>query len=112
LITIKAKAISTNVLWRGQKFKTKEYTAYEKMCLFLLPNKCEVPSGKLMLTLEFGLSNKANDASNCIKAFEDILQKKYDFNDKMVYKLIIEKVDVAKGQEYIKFKIEPYTTTT
>lgn len=108
MIQINIKPLSANILWRGRKFKTPEYTKYEKMCLLLLPKQYEVPNGKLILTFEFGLSNKANDSSNCVKAIEDILQKKYGFNDKMVYRLIVDKKDVQKGSEYIKFKIEPY----
>lgn len=41
-----------------------------------------------------------------MKPIQDILQKKYGFNDKDVMKAEVTKVIVPKGQEYFKFKIE------
>lgn len=90
--------------FRGRILKSKPYKQYEKDLLILLP-KIKVGSDKLSLTLEVGFSNKAMDIDNILKPFIDILQKAYEFNDKMIYKLSVEKKDVKKGEEYIKFKI-------
>ena len=76
--------------------------------LSLLP-KISIPKGKLTLTLEAGFSNKASDIDNFIKPFLDILQKRYHFNDKDIYRLIVEKTIVPKGKEYIKFAFEWWT---
>jgi Holliday junction resolvase RusA-like endonuclease len=111
---INIKPLSVNQVWQGKRFKTKAYKDYEQEAWYLLPNK-NIPKGKLHLILEAGLSSKNADIDNIAKPFIDILQKKYIFNDKMIYKLDLIKKDVKKGEEYIKFnfknleKIKPYT---
>lgn len=101
------KPLSVNRAWQGKRFKTKEYLQYEKHVLLLLP-KLIIPKGKLLLEISFGVSNKASDIDNPIKPFLDILQKKYNFDDKQVYKLIVNKEITPKNQEFIKFKITKY----
>ena len=75
--------------------------------MFLLLPPMLIPKGKLKLNLSFGLSSKQADIDNPTKPFQDILQKVYGFNDKMIYKLEIEKKDVKKGEEYIEFELTP-----
>lgn len=58
------------------------------------------------LSLVVGLSNMASDVDNVVKPFVDILQKKYGFNDKFIFRLIVEKKIVAKGAEFIEFYIK------
>lgn len=101
---IKIKPISVNDCWQGRRFKTPLYKAYEEEMLYRLP-KMKIPPGKLFLKIEVGFSNKASDIDNMIKPFLDILQKKYDFNDKNVYLVELAKEDVKKGDEYIQFDI-------
>ncbi len=104
--TIQIKPLSVNQAWQGRRYKTKEYLLYEKKVLLLLP-KMKVPKGKkLKVKFEFGISSKNADWDNPIKPIQDILQKKYGFNDKMVYKAKIIKKDVPKGKEYITFEIK------
>jgi Holliday junction resolvase RusA-like endonuclease len=67
----------------------------------------EVKSGKLSLFLRFGLSSKNADIDNPVKPFVDCLQKRYGFNDRHIYKLTVEKVDVKKGEEFIEFELKP-----
>ena len=67
----------------------------------------KVESGKLSLSICFGLSSKNADIDNPVKPFLDILQKRYGFNDRHIYQLHVEKVDVPKGSEFIEFTIEP-----
>lgn len=105
--TIKTKALSVNVCWQGKRFKTQKYKVYEQELFYLLP-KIDVPSGKLKVKIIFGLSSKANDIDNGIKPLLDIFQKKYLFNDKLIYKIEVEKIDVPKGSEYVSFLIEPF----
>ena len=101
---IDIKPLSVNDAWKGRRFKTKKYKAYEKAVLLMLP-KFEVPEGNLFLDLEFGLSSRAADIDNPIKCFIDCLQKEYDFDDNRIYELRVKKVIVKKGSEYINFNI-------
>ncbi len=98
------KPLSVNQAWQGKRFKTPEYRVYEKTVLYLLP-KLEIPEGKLKIRFEFGVSSKNADWDNPIKPIQDILQKKYGFNDRLIYDARVLKVDVKKGEEYVKFEI-------
>jgi len=102
---IDIKPLSVNQAWKGKRYKTDKYKKYERICLLLLP-KLDVPKeGKLKIELVFGFSSKSSDWDNPIKSFQDIAQKKYGFNDSRIYKATVEKVDVAKGKEFIEFSI-------
>lgn len=71
-----------------------------------LPDSINIPNKeKLRLYLEFGVSTKLADWDNPIKPFQDVLQKKYDFNDNRIYEATVKKVVVKKGEEYVKFRI-------
>jgi Holliday junction resolvase RusA-like endonuclease len=104
---IRIKPLSVNQCWQGRRFKTPTYKKYERDLLLLLP-KLNVPKIKLSIKIEFGFSSKLADIDNPLKPFLDILQKKYDFNDKDIYKIEVEKKEVKKGSEYISFLIEEY----
>ncbi len=101
------KPMSVNDAWQGRRFKTKQYKKYETDVLFLLP-KIKMPRSPLEITFELGMSNSLSDIDNPIKPFTDILQKKYSFNDKDIYRMVIEKKQVEKGKEYIFFSIKSY----
>lgn len=103
---VKIKALSVNRVWQGRRFRTREYDAYEREMFLLLP-KLNVPEGKLQLTLVAGFSNKASDLDNVVKPFVDILQKKYSFDDKRIYRMILEKRDTKKGEDYLDFSLSP-----
>ena len=103
---IDIKPLSVNEAWQGQRFKTPKYKAFEKELLLKLRPQ-DIPEGKLLLRATFGISSKNADIDNPVKPFLDILQKKYGFNDRQIYLLTIEKVDVPKGKEFIEFTIEP-----
>ena len=105
MIEIKIKPLSVNKCWQGRRFKTPEYGVYETELIYKLPNKVIYP-GKLALYLKIGFSSKASDLDNSIKPILDILQKKYGFDDKRIYKIEASKQDVKKGEEFIKFEIE------
>lgn len=104
---INIKPLSVNQVWQGRRFKTPIYKKYENELLFMLP-KIKIPEGKLELTIIFGFSSSASDWDNPIKPFQDILQKRYRFNDSRVYKATIIKEIVKKGQEFIEFNIKEY----
>ena len=107
MITIHAKPVSLNEAYRGRRFATQKLKDYEKEVWYQLPD-LEIPKGKLFLTLEFGFSSKGSDADNAVNCFVDILAKRYEFNDNRVYRLEVEKIDVPKKSEYIKFSISKY----
>ena len=102
---VKVKPLSVNQVWQGKRFKTKAYKQYEKEILLNL-KPIEVKGGKLSLFLRFGLSSKNADIDNPVKPFVDCLQKRYGFNDRHIYRLEVEKVDVAKGEEFIEFQLK------
>jgi len=107
-VKIKIKPMSVNKAWQGKRFKTPAYKSYEKTLGLLLPAYYPMPEGKLRLRAKIGFSSKSSDLDNCIKPMIDILQKAYDFNDKMIYAIDIEKEIVKKGEDYISFSIEEY----
>ncbi len=99
---VQVKPLTVNRAWQGRRFKTKAYKQYEKDVLTLL-RPMTVPDGDLGLWLIFGLSNMQSDVDNPVKPFVDILQKKYGFNDRRIFKMVIEKVKVKKGLEFTEF---------
>ena len=103
---INIKALSVNTCWQGRRFKTPAYKAYEEEVLYRI-KKEKVPSGKLLLRLTVGVSNKNADLDNVIKPFLDILQKKMGFNDKQIYGMDLWKEDVKKGEEYVEWELSP-----
>ena len=98
---IDIKPLSVNEAWKGRKYKTPKYKAYETTLLYLLPNKLKEDFKELYIKI--GVSN-AFDLDNCLKPLIDILQKKYKFNDNKIRKLVVEKEVVKKGNEYILIK--------
>lgn len=112
MIRLDVKPISVNECWRGRRWKTDAYRMYEIATTFLLPRNIHLPEGKLFIKLEFGFSSKGSDVDNPVKPFLDILQKRFNFNDSRIYKLLSIKKIVPKGSEYIKFKIEGYEPQT
>jgi Holliday junction resolvase RusA-like endonuclease len=101
---IQIKPLSVNDAWQGRRFKTPRYKKYEKDLISLLP-KAVVTNHKLEIFIEFGFSSTASDIDNPLKPFLDILQKKYNINDKQIYSLNVKKTIVKKGSEFINFEI-------
>ena len=54
----------------------------------------------------FRVSSKSSDLDNLLKATIDTIAEFYVFNDKKIYRIIAEKKDVKKGEEYISFEIK------
>ena len=96
---IKINPLSVNECWQGKRYKTQKYKAYEKELLLLLPNKFKDDFSELYIKV--GVT-ALKDIDNVLKPLLDILQKKYGFNDRYIYKLTIEKEVVKKGSEYIE----------
>lgn len=104
---INIKPLSVNECWQGRRFKTKEYKQYEKDLLLMLP-KLKICDAPYKITIEFGFSSILADIDNPLKPFLDILQKKYNINDRDVYSLTVLKTITKKETEFIKFNIEKY----
>jgi len=103
---LKIKPLSVNECWQGRRKKSRDYKSYEILVNHLLPAKLEIPQGNLRLIVDVGFSSSSSDLDNVIKPFQDILQKKYGFNDKAIHELIMRKEKVGKGEEFINFEIE------
>ena len=99
------KPLSVNCAFQGKRFKTNAYKVFEKTALRMLPT-IQLPQPPYLIYLEFGFSSIASDWDNCIKTTQDVLSKKYNFNDKHIRKGIVETEIVKKGCEYFEFKIE------
>jgi len=94
---IEYKALSVNQCWQGKRFKTPIYNQYEIDLLSILP-KIKLPPEPLELHLLVGFSSSLADLDNILKPLLDIMQKKYSFNDKNIYKIIVEKTKVLTGK--------------
>lgn len=105
---INIKPLSVNEAWQGKRFKTEKYKVYERALLHLLPS-VTIPKDILyQLDIQFYFSNKTSDLDNPVKLIIDIIQKKYDINDKNIYKLTVEKSIVKKGLEAFEFSLYEY----
>lgn len=102
------KPLSVNECWQGKRFKTKAYKDYERELILCLPQK-DIPEPPYKIRFEFGLSNSLSDWDNPIKPLQDILQKKYGFNDKDIFEACIRKIKVPKGQEYFLVILDALT---
>lgn len=99
------KPLSVNKAWQGRRFKTKEYKAYEQELLYTLPAR-KIPTPPFRISFEFGFSNICSDWDNPVKILQDIMQKKYDFNDRDIMEGHVKKVKVKKGEEYFLVNLE------
>lgn len=104
--TINIVPLSVNEAWQGRRYKTDRYKLYEKELLYRLPAK-ELPKPPYKVHFEFGI-NPLMDWDNPIKPLQDILQKKYGFNDRDVLMAVVEKKPVKREQEYINATISAF----
>lgn len=109
-ISKQIKPLSVNDAWKGRRFKTEEYKAYEKQLLLTLP-RLKIPPPPYQIYFEFGFSSCASDWDNPIKPLQDILCTKYGFKDKDIYDAIIRKRIVAKGEDYFFVEIKTLSET-
>lgn len=105
---VSIKPLSINEAWVGKLRKTKHHSVYLHSLAFLLPRNLTLPPAPYEVHYEFGFSSHASDWDNPVKPFQDALQKKYQFNDKLIMKATVTKKKVNKGQEYIGFEIRTF----
>lgn len=96
--------LSVNKVWQGKRFKTPLYKKYESIVLLMLPKKT-IENPPYRVDLEFGFSSPLSDIDNPIKPILDIIQKKYNINDKDIFELNVTKKIVKKTFEYININI-------
>lgn len=97
--------MSVNKCWQGQRFKTRDYKKYEKLLLQILPKIKKMPKSPYFIVFEFGVSSKLADWDNPVKPLQDIIQKKYGFDDRDILTAKVDKKITKKNQEYFKFII-------
>ncbi len=102
---INIKPLSVNDAWRGRRFKTDNYKAWQRGLLMMLPKNKESLNGNLKIEIVFGFSSHASDIDNPLKTLIDTLQKKYKFNDNQITELNVKKEIVKKGKEFIKYQL-------
>lgn len=102
---VNIKPLSVNEAYRGRRFKTDKYKSFEKEMLLTIPGSSKEVKTPIRLNITFGFSNMLSDIDNPLKATIDVLQKKYNFNDRDVYELNVLKEIVKRGSEFIKVKI-------
>jgi len=102
---ISIKPLSVNEAWQGKRYKSPKYKAFEEELLLKL-KPFNLPEPPYYVEYTFGVSSPLADWDNPIKPFQDILQKKYNFNDKDILEAKVNKILVKKGQEFISFTIE------
>lgn len=100
------KPVSVNEAYSGRRVATKKLRQFKTSLTYLLKDKV-IPEGCLQINIVFGFSSKASDLDNGVKAFLDVLQKRYNFNDNRVYQMNLSKQIVKKGSEFIQFEILP-----
>jgi len=99
------KAISVNNAYRGRKFKTAENKAYFLNLFHLLPKNVDIPNKKnIKLRIVFGYSNVLTDIDNGLKPFIDVLQSKYEFNDRYIFELSVKKEITPRTKEFVTFE--------
>jgi Holliday junction resolvase RusA-like endonuclease len=104
MIKIEITPLSVNKVWQGKRFKTPVYSKYETIVLLMLP-KISIPEPPFKVNIQFGFSSTLSDIDNPLKPILDILQKKYNINDKDIFELNVKKEIVKKTQEYFAFEI-------
>lgn len=95
----KIKLLSVNEAWQGKRYKTKKYQSYEKILGYTLPNEKINSLNCYYIIFIFNFANKLSDWDNPIKPLQDILQKKYGFNDRDIYIALTYKKIVPKKDE-------------
>ena len=106
------KPLSANKMFYRAKQLTKEYRLFREFMYEEVADRKKwpfKPEDELDFTVKVGLSSKLADVDNCIKPLLDTFQLLFEFNDKYVFKVTIEKEHVKKGSEFIDVQVKEYT---
>lgn len=107
------KPISANKLWYRNKTLTKQYRdhrddMYHDVNNWTALRKRVEGVERLTLVMKCGLSSKLADLDNVCKGQIDSIQNLLDFNDKIIYRIELEKENVKRGQEYFEITLKEY----
>lgn len=108
MIRIKEKLLSVNDAWKGKRYKTDNYKTYQTKLLWLLPRKIDIPPPPFEIYFRFGFSSTSADWDNPVKPLQDILSKKYGFNDKLIRRAVVDTEIVQKGDEFFEFELKTF----
>lgn len=89
---------------RGKRtFKSKEYVEYQNEIRDeLLGVSWPFGDDQINVSITAGLSNRGADIDNVVKPVLDTYQGIFeDFNDNKVYCILLSKMIVSKGEEYL-----------
>lgn len=101
----KAMGIGENKYGVKYKYIDKDYANMRNMLLHILPVveiKKDVP---LRIEYDFYTARTNSDVDNLIKCLQDILQKKYNFDDRNFYEIEAKKYPVGKKNEGFGIRI-------
>lgn len=102
------KPLSMNELFRGRRFRTRDYDSYELLVSRAMRGWEPELYDKMRIVITVGLSNRNADLDNCLKGFIDIVQKRLGFNDSRIYRIEAQKTIVPKGEEFVDLEILPF----
>ncbi len=105
---INIKPMSVNEAFKGRRFHTDKHRIWYNNLLLLLPKRKDIDfpiEPPYQIYLKFGFSSKSSDWDNPIKQVQDCLADRYNFNDKLIKRGIVETEIVPKGKEYFEFEI-------
>lgn len=115
MIRLPIKPLTNNRAWKITSkgkgvymYKSAEYIIFGKQVKEYLSNYSELnlpEKSRLKFTATYGVS-ASMDLDNCVKAFMDILEEYYGFNDVRVDEIHITKERVKKGAEFIEFELK------
>ena len=107
LIKLNYKPVSVNDVWKGRRFKTKEYKQYENdLSILLWQFKEPRLSKSIKITYRFyQKSVLVSDADNLIKPLQDILVKTgFLSDDRYIMEMHIYKIKA--DTDYMEIEIE------
>lgn len=97
-------ALSTNKMYSGRKTRSWHYKKFRKQVFALLKDESKHVdlSGNLQLSMDVGFSSPLSDLSNAQKSIEDIIAEYFEFNDRQIVSIKLEKFLVNKGDEFMR----------
>lgn len=107
MITIRTKPLSVNE-YQGVNKRPDILKAYKVRLSYLFPKYLDIPDGDKELSILVGFSSTSSDTDNILKPFIDAMAEYYGFNDKTIIRIVVEKVSVPRGEEFISFELSNY----